>query len=446
MNDHVTASSTMDVTQGMRSARTRGDDAVDGKGATRIGRFAATFLIGACSSAGWTQSVQAPLGPLERAGPRFDPVGIRAGAFALQPRADATLEYNDNLLATRGDKEGDVILRLRPRLNVEAMIRGNPVALDAYLSQSLHAKRTSENALEAGGRLSGAFDITRRSSLRLLASYDALAENRFSITSASGVASRVRFTRAVQNASYAHGFGDLRTTVEAQFSQLDFSDARTASGEEFDQDFRDTKYYGGTLSAAYPVFPGGFAVVRANADRLDQARGRGPDPLDRDSTGMKIEAGFGVEVNRLLVGEFRIGYLRRNAVDDRLRDARGLSFGGNLVWSVTPLTTVRFDADRTVEEGGSRITAGNLRSQGELSVEHELLRWVILEASARFAVIQPLGFVSNAKEYEYQVGATYFMSRRLRLVGSLSRYQRDGNSFSRSFTQNRALLSVMLGF
>jgi hypothetical protein len=75
-----------------------------------------------------------------------------------------------------------------------------------------------------------------------------------------------------------------------------------------------------------------------------------------------------------------------------------------------------------------------------------LLRSLVLEASARYADIQPIGPIAEVTEYELAASATYYLSRRLRLFGSLRRFERQASGFFRSFQQNRAILGARLVF
>lgn len=389
--------------------------------------------------------LEQPTGPVNRPRPEYQPVGGRVGAFMIYPGFNVDAEYNDNIFASETAASDDLILRLRPQVRVEPLWRRHRLALNAYLSQSLYARHGDENSLQGGIRVNGTLDVTRDSAVRATLTYDALAQERFDFGSIDEARSPVRYHRLAGTFNYTHDLDPVRLHAETRVGLLDFQDVRARSGAVIDQDFRDSLYLSLAGSVDYRISPGISALGRITVDKLDFENHPGGNALDRDSTGIKVEGGVYLELSRLIIGELRAGYLHRNSADSRLPDVTGLSFAASLTWTITPLTTLRLYADRAIEEGGTEITAGNLRSQVQLSVEHELLRSLVLEGQARYAVIDPLGPLSIAREYELTANATYYLSRRFRLFGSLRRIDRDSRSFA-DFEQNRILIGVRAVF
>lgn len=411
-----------------------------------LSRAAAAAGLYCLGSGALAQTVQPPPGPVDRARPEFEPVGGRIGSFILYPRLHAEIAYNDNVLADPSGGRGDFILTAAPGIKVNSLWLRHRLVLDAQLSQEVHGKLSSEDEMEGRVKADGVLDLSNRSTIRVNAAAEFLAEDRFSVASFSQGQSRTRYSRLSTGASYSHDLDPLSLTADLQFSRLDFSDVSGRSGVSVDQDFRDSLYASGSLRGSYRVSPGISAVARLNVDRLDYDDSTMVDQLDRDSTGYKVEAGVGLELSRLLFGDIRAGFLARDSEDPSLPDISGYSFTVSLTWTPTALTTVRFFADRAIEEGGRRETAGNLRSQATLNVEHELRRWIILEGSARFALLEPIGPIADAKEYEGQLSATYLLSRRLRATASVRHSRRHATSFFSNFSQNRIALALRLTF
>ncbi|MFW5634466.1 MAG: outer membrane beta-barrel protein [Erythrobacter sp.] len=387
--------------------------------------------------------------PLERARPEFDPVGARIGSFELHPYAEAQGDWNSNVLARPEDEVDDTMLTLDAGLDVESLWRRHRVTARAYARQTIHGELTTEDVFEAGARVNGVYDISRETYLRGGVTADFLAEDRTAITNVSQAREPTRFRRFGATAALGHELGDFELTFDAALSTLDFDDAIAVDGTEIEQDFRDSIYMRGALTIAYDISPSVAAVVRGQVDRLDYTSDAiGPEELDRDTTGFAIEGGVRMQLTSLLFGEVRAGYLQRNSEDDRLPGASGLSFGANMQWDVTPLTTLRLFADRQVEESGSLFNSGNIRSQVRLVAEHELLRNLILDGELRLARIDSVGqFEEQADEYRVRAGVTYLANRRLRLFARFSRFERMGSEgFFRDFNANRASFGVRLVF
>jgi hypothetical protein len=236
---------------------------------------------------------------------------------------------------------------------------------------------------------------------------------------------------------------------DAQIILLDFDEVPAVGGGVLGQDFRDSVYMRGALTAAVEISPRVSGLLRGQVDRLTfTAEEEQPDPFDRDTTGYTLEAGVRLELDNLLFGEIRAGVLHRDVDDPSAQGLTGVSFGANLTWSVTPLTTLRLFADRQVEEGGSQLVSGNVRSQARLVVEHELLRNFVIEGEASFAQIDTIGQVDvSAQEYSLMAEATWRLNRNLRVFARADRFERfsDGDFF-REFTRNRLMTGVRVVF
>jgi hypothetical protein len=387
------------------------------------------------------------VGPNERRQEQFEPLGGRIGSFLLFPSAEARIEYDDNVLALPDGGSGDVEVTFRGAARLESQWQRHRLELDAYVQQNFHARLSTEDALEAGARADGRLDISRNTSARIIASFDTLAENRANITSAQNALQPTRFRRADALLSIAHDFGTLRLTGDAEILKLDFDDVPAVGGGVIRQDFRNSLYTRAAVSAALEISPRVAALVRGQVDRLT-FNNDPTDPFDRDTTGYAVEGGVRLEFDNLLTGEIRVGVLHREVDDPSARGLTGVSFGSNLTWRVTPLTTVRLFADRQVEEGGSQLVSGNIRSQARLVVDHELLRNLMLEGQAGFARIDTIGQVEvTAQEYTLMAQATYRFDRNFRFFVRADRFQRFSNDdFFRDFTRNRVMAGVRVAF
>lgn len=421
--------------------------------ATATGLLSLASLLGP-ATAGYAQSGTmspnvAPPRPSERETKDFDPVGGRIGSFFLYPTIETRIEYDDNILALPDEGAGDVELTLRGALALESRWERHSLQLDGYVEQNFHSKFSTEDVMQGGGRVRGRLDIDRDTSARLVASLDALAEDRANIASTSQARRPTRFRRADTLISVARDVGRVELIGDAQMVVLDFDDAESADGTPVEQDFRDSVYLRGSLTTLVEVSPRISALVRGQVDRLTYSGNPSiPDPFDRDTTGYAIEAGAKLEFSNLVFGEVRAGVLHRKVDDPSAEGLTGVSFGANLTWNPTPLTSVRFFADRQVEEGGSQLVSGNIRSQVRTEVEYELLRNLILEARGSFARIETIGQINvAAQEYNVMGGATYKLDRNIRVFARADRFQRFAdNEFFPEFTRNRFTLGVRLVF
>lgn len=423
------------------------------RGPTRRGPTRrAAFFIG-LMLAGTThthaRSQGAPPSPTERQFDDFEPVGGRIGSFLLYPSTEARIEYDGNVLALPEGGSDDVEVTVRGAARMESQWQRHRLEANAYIQQSFHRNFTSEDAMEGGARANGRIDISRNTTARVVAAFDSLAENRANITSARNALQPTRFRRADALVGVSHDFGNVQISGDAEILVLDFDDVPAVGGGVIVQDFRDSVYMRGAISTAVEISPRVSALLRGQVDRLtfsdDLAN---PDAFDRDTTGYALEGGARLQFDNLLSGEVRIGVLHRQVDDPSANGLTGVSFGANLTWTVTPLTTVRLFADRQVEEGGSQLVSGNIRSQARMVVEHELLRNLIIEGQAAYARIDTIGQIEvTAQEYNLMAEATYRFDRNFRLFARADRFERFSNdNFFRDFTRNRVMIGVRVVF
>ncbi len=385
--------------------------------------------------------------PSDRQLEDFEPVGGRIGSFFIYPSIETRLEYDDNILALPDNGAGDFELTVRGAVDLKSNWQRHSLEGDAYIQQNFHERFTTEDTLQGGARVRGRLDIDRDTSARIVASLDALAEDRANITSAAQAREPTRFRRADTLLSAAREMGRVQVIGDLQMVALDFDDAPLPGGGELDQDFRDSVYWRGSVTTLVEFSPRISGLVRGQVDRLTYSD-EAASTFDRDTTGYAIEGGARVELTNLLFGELRAGVLHRSVDDPSSKGLTGLSFGANLTWNITPLTTLRFIADRQVEEGGSQLVSGNVRSQARIEAEHELLRNLILEGRAGIARIETVGQIeTSADEYNLMVGGTWKLNRTLRVFARADRFQRFADeAFFREFTRNRVSAGVRLVF
>lgn len=412
-------------------------------------RAVTAFVAVAIPACAHAQGVPANIGVAERARPDYDPIGGRIGSFILYPRIEVAASYDDNIYATPSNTTSDEIIAITPAIRLVSQWQRNSVDLNASYTRNAYLNNDSENSSVIQGNAAGVLDISRQTRVRLQAVAGRFVESRTSFNAVSFTASPTQFTRFGGRLGVDQEFTNFSITAEGGVQKVSFKDSRLPNGANYDQSFRNNTLSDATVRFRYGFRGGASAIAQITADSLhyenELPSGLGFVPFDRDSTGYKAEVGLALELSSLLYGDVRIGYLRRNAADPTIRDVSGLSFGANMLWNVTPLTSVRFIANRTTEDSNSRIVAGNLRSEGTVQVNHELLRNLILDASLRYAVISPIGPIDDSDEVEGRVGATYFINRRFGLTASYRLYKRSSDILN-DFTSNRLTLTLVTRF
>jgi hypothetical protein len=375
--------------------------------------------------------------------------GIRLGSFVLRPavRVDALL--SDNIYATDRDRRGDVYLTARPEVSVQSDFGRNALGGNAYFERSQHATYTGEDVSQYGGTVNGRYDIARTTRLTALAQIDRAAESRGSLGTFRQTSTPAQYTSLIGDAGFSQEFGAFSLVGGGRVRKVTYSDALLGAAR-IDQTYRNFTIRNASLTASYGFHELTRLVIVGEIERRRYALRTGDvgyDPSllsDQSANGFRIEAGVSREITSLLTGTIRVGYIRYDYADPRLRNIAGLSYFGDLNWNVTRLTTITAAASRRLDETTSPVTAGNLRDEVRLGVDHELLRRLILGADARYASIRPSNTFATSREFEASVGGHYYLNRTLRLDAELRHNDRTSADRSIAFRANSVLIGLRI--
>ncbi|WP_395331141.1 outer membrane beta-barrel protein [Novosphingobium sp. BL-8H] len=386
----------------------------------------------------------------DRPRPEYAPIGGRIGSFFVYPEFGLGAEATDNVLATAENRRSDLDALLTTKASLQSGFTRHALDLSAHYDRSFHARQTSENVSRYGARLEGRYDIATDSWIAASGTADREVEPRSSFNSPTGASEPSRFSREGGTLKAQRTLGRLTLGAGGSITALRFSSVAYAGGQSLSQRYRDNNAYAADLLIGYEFRPGIRAIVRAAVDHIDYTLPaddpRQPSHLNRDSRGLRIEAGLRFELTSLLTGEARVGYLRRNYSAGQLRDTAGPSFGADLLWNVTGLTSLRFSADKRIDEAASATIAGNRVTEFGLAADHEYRRNLILSASARHVTIAPLGPAPSSHEIRASAGARLLLNRRLSVSLGYRFADRTSASVDHTYRENRVTIATLVTF
>ncbi|HYD30376.1 MAG TPA: outer membrane beta-barrel protein [Azospirillaceae bacterium] len=406
------------------------------------GAVAAAFVGGSQAKA---QELPRGGGVLERPRPELDPLGLRAGSFLIFPRIEAGVDYNDNVFATENNTEEDFIYVIAPSVNVRSDFSRHALGLTAAADIGRFQDFSSENYSDWSLVGTGRLDITRDSALSVDLREIRDHEGRTDPDAAGVRGEPVEYYLTGGGATYQQRFGRFSASIGGGARSYDYEDVDLGGGLVLDEDNRDRTEFDTVLRVGYLIRPGYEAFVRGRYLTVD--RESDPTGVNRDSDGYEISAGTRFDLTNLLTGEVFAGYLTRDYEDDRLEDFSGLGFGASLDWSFTQLTTVHFTANREIREAGVVATGGGassyVRSVLGVSVDHELLRNLILSANAAYQWDEFEGIDRTDNYYTLGFGGTYRLNRNFYLKAGYSWDKRNSDVPGLDYTNN--IISLRIG-
>ena len=183
--------------------------------------------------------------------------------------------------------------------------------------------------------------------------------------------------------------------------------------------------------------------MQAGADRRDYRRSDG-----RDSAGVETLAGVDFEMGALVRAQVAAGHVQQDFDDPTVRDIDGLAADARVEWFPTSLTTVTFSGERTVEDAERVGAAGALSSRFGLTVDHELLRNLILTARLGWRRQAFNDADRRDRRFTAALEAVYLINRRYGVSLTASREQRlsQGTAAGAAFEINRLAGALVARF
>jgi hypothetical protein len=384
----------------------------------------------------------------ERLRPGFDAIGIPIGSVLVFPRVTASLAATDNVFARDGDREGDVTARGGFDVEVRSDTADTrSFVVYAAALQDTYFRNGGENATtgRVGGR--GTVSYAREGQVELAAELRHDVEPRTVAATAANALERAQYDYAFGSIAVQHSFnrlvlrGSLRAD-DVSFSTLDTSDGPVALRE------RDYRTASGSVRVGYRVRPDITAsatvnMIRRRYDLLAQVAG-----FDRDFDGLEALIGVQLELPGFARGEVSAGLLRQNSADPRIETVQEVGFRGRLDLFPTALTTIGLRVDRSVIDIGTIGAANGLASTAGVTVDHELLRNLILSADLAYTRETFEGLdrgddlVGGRAEMRYLLSHMWTARLRYDLVSRASR----GSNAGQTFTANAVRLEVTLQY
>ncbi len=366
--------------------------------------------------------------------PELDALGVRGGGFLVFPSLTNRFSYNDNIFATDGNETDDFIYQLQPELDIRSDWNNHEVALNIAGDVGFFADNSDENFEDVSLSASGRLDVRRSTAVRGNVGFSREHEERSDPDDVGGTEPTI-FRRFDAGGTVRHRFNRLSISGGGAVRYLDYDDTPTA-GADINNDDRDRLVILPSVRAGYEIIPDYEAFVRVDGEFTRYDTARDDAGFQRDSEGFDVVAGAAVDLTGLLFGDFFAGYRERYFDDSRFDTLRGPVVGSTLTWIPTGLTTVILDINSEVVESTATDSSGYQSTAASVSVDHELLRNLILGGEVAFRYDDYEGISREEKNYGVGISADYLWNRYLTLGASYDFRYRDSNVADEDLTRN----------
>jgi len=315
---------------------------------------------------------------LQHPRPDFDPVPYTLGSFEVFPSVEFGLSGDNNIYAAKSDAQGDMIFNARPSVSAFSNWNRHAVSMTTFADVNMYEKKDTENYNLFVTDMRGRYDVEAQTWIAAHAGYQYLASPRSSPDSVAGDEPGTFHVYKAGLSGY-RGRGQIHVGLDQELTAYNYNDIK-AAGVTLDQSSRDRTKNVVNARVVYDMTENLKPYIRGGYNwSLYQ------NTTNRDSEGYDVVVGATADFGGVTSGELFAGYMMQDYADFAFKPQNdAFKVGGRLEWNVTGLTSVVFEANRTIEETTSTNFNSYIATGGSATITHELLRNVLLEADTSF--------------------------------------------------------------
>ena len=382
----------------------------------------------------------------ERARPDYDALGIRRGSFLIYPRLEVGLGATDNVFLTDAGRKSDLYGLVAPSAHVGTDWSQHEIQLNggARLRRYFDNPRRDRDEWNVDGL--GRLDVRSNFSITAQAAAAKIQEEPFTGEANSTVAALSTFRRDYAGVRGQYRGGRVRGILSYDYQDFTFSDVDFGGGVKLGQRNRDRKINRIAGQGEYALSPSLAVYTQVSYSRIDYDTLLAPGIANRDSDGGRIIAGVSLDVSNLFRGVIGVGYTRRDYKSPLYRDVSGISAEGRLEYFPTESATFTLALRRFIEDSNLGGTSAYFDNRVSLKADYELLRNMIVSASAEYGRQNYIGSNDRDNIWRLQTGAQYFASRLLSLQANVSygHRRRDGGLGDFTISELAGTVSLIL--
>lgn len=354
--------------------------------------------------------------------PEFDPLGVRLGAFQLDASAESGIGYDDNLLGTERNRQGDTFIGSTLLASLRSQWSTHALGLTARVDDQRYLQRSGLNWRDWSVEASGRYDIDSVSALDMRVTH---RRGHLSVQSLdvqqAGLTEPVEFDEDIVRLGATTQFNRLTLTGFGQARWVRFDDVDAGGGASATSDY---DAYSGGVTGAYLLSPGRAATLTL---RTEDVRGRGAAGRQLDSTSYEALGGFAYDFDGVYQAAIGVGYVRRD-FDGNRRALSGLGIDGRLIYAPSQLTTLSFTVRRGIDDSVRAGGQSFMRTAVTARVDYEVQRNVIAGLEVTYDRREYRDPSQRATDLVGTLAVQWLINRNLAVVASYQHAVRIGAS------------------
>jgi hypothetical protein len=343
--------------------------------------------------------------------PELDPTGIRMGGLFLYPKVSVSESFDDNIMSTKNNEKSDYITVSGANAALESDWSRHYVKLAGDAKVGRYWNSSAEDYKDYSFLADGRYDISKNFSVA--GGTDVLFghEDRSSLDGANGIRP-TQFSKISIDGSVKKAFNKVSINSGFVIDRFKYDNVASLTGTINNHD-RNRLESMANLRLGYSFSPDYESFVRLKVNNRNYKDRVDDNGYNRDSNGYELTTGIFFGGTGITFGNVFAGYRKQSFKDPNLTTAEGVSGGLDITWNATSLTTVKGGIVRTVEETTTIGASGIFRTKFTLSVDHELLRNMIISAKLASTRNDYAGIKRTDNDFAFDFDVDYKLFRNL---------------------------------
>ena len=371
--------------------------------------------------------------------------GVPVGAMRLYPQLGLGFSWSDNVFANNAFQESDRASTLLAEARLESITSLYSAEVGGRAEVSRFDEFSSNDFENIRFWIKGDKDLPS-SNVALDIDVADLSEPRTSVDAAGTALELTTYSRVDFDAAYTYTPGRWIARLDGTYRKFDFNDTETLIGtiDNGDRD-RSVNDFGMRLGYEMSELYGLFLEPRYTQVDYDQRIDN--SGFERSNKGYEIRLGTNLKYSGVITGELFVGYYNREFDDPAFGTVNGPSFGGEVDWGITRLTTLKLGASRTTDATTIAGASTTINTRFSLGMDHELRRNLLLQLAVETANEDFDGISREDDITRARIGAEYRVSHKLRLKAAYRYSDRTPSppgTGARNFEINEVTLDVIV--
>lgn len=375
----------------------------------------------------------------------YAPLGLRVGDLKLTPYVEEDLGYSTNPTQTFGATKGSGFETTEAGVGLQSDWSRHDLhgQLKAGYTDYFGAGQTSGGY--GSGALDGRLDVTKDLSFDGEGRFTVMREPLASLGVATAAGGNPQITASTYGATLgaAQKFGDLTLALHGTWDRTAYQDLAVVggglAGRLSTDDFNDWGLRG---RVSYRVSEAVSPFLEIGADTRVYDATTDASGYARGSTGATAKAGVTVAFSQLLSGEASLGYGQRHYKDPRLAATSAPLVDASLIWKVTPLTTVTWNARSQIQDAVVAGASADINRSYSVEIAHALTRQIKLGLTGGYATDSFVGLSLKDTSTTFGATAEYHLNRDVVLKASATRQQFTSTAPNSNYVNDSFMVGV----